>query len=132
MSPSSATGAVSGTSTGLTGPSLKLKNLEMMLDNALKAYNDGNWKVFYADFSKRAEALKTEHVFKLLFGEETKAKFGKYVKRRAFLSDKSVLSGEAVVAQWDAEFEKLKNGKITCNLLFEEGKYRFVQISFAD
>lgn len=101
-----------------------------MLDNVLRAYNDGNWKVFYADFSKRAEALTTEQVFKLLFGEETKAKFGKFLKRRALLSDKSVLTGEAVVAHWDAEFEKVKNAKIICNLLFEEGKYRFVQISF--
>lgn len=128
----SAAGAASGTATSQASLSLDLKVLEAMLDNALKGYNEGNWKVFYADFSKRAPALTTEHVFKLLFGEETKAKFGKYVKRRAFLSDQSVLTGEAVVAQWDAEFDKCKNGKIICNLLYEEGKYRFIQISFVN
>ena len=81
-------------------PTLELKTLETMLDNALKAYNDGNWKAFYADFAKKVEKLISEQVFKMLYGDETRAKLGKFVKRLSFLKEQSVLTGEVLVAQW--------------------------------
>lgn len=110
-------------------PTIELKSLESMVDNALKAYNEGNFKAFYADFAKKTEKITTEQVFKMLYGDETKAKLGKFVKRLNFLKDQSVLSGEMLVGQWEAEFEKKKNAKLLCSLLLEEGKHRFLQIS---
>ncbi|HMP02312.1 MAG TPA: hypothetical protein PKC45_07410 [Gemmatales bacterium] len=111
-------------------PSLDLKALEGMLDPALKAYNDGAFKPFFTDFAKKAERITTEAVFQMLYGEETKGKFGKFVKRLELIKDKSVLEGEVLLAQWWVEFEKIKKARLICNLTHEEGKYRFLSIAF--
>jgi hypothetical protein len=105
-----------------------LKTLEKSVDKALKAYNDGDHKNFWAEFSKTVDALKTKEIFDVLYTNGYKATYGKLVKRGELIKDRSELTGETGLARYKAEFEKDKKVQIDINWVKEGNEIKFQQI----
>jgi hypothetical protein len=67
--------------------------LEASVDKALKAYNAGDWKAFFADYAQAMSALANEQTFKALYESAAKPQFGNYVSR-TLVAGESVTTGE--------------------------------------
>src|SRR5260221_6359100 len=100
---------------------IDVKALEKSVDNALKAYNDDDYKMFWAEFSKTVDALKTKETYDALYTNGSKKMFGKLVKRGDMIKDKSVLTGEIGLVRYMAEFDKDKKVEISINWV-KDGK----------
>jgi hypothetical protein len=107
---------------------IDVKALENSLARALKAYNDGDHKKFWAEFSSTVNALKTKETFDALYTNGYKKTYGKFVKRGDLIKDKSELKGEIGAVQYGAEFEKDKKLVIAVNWVKEGKKIKFMQI----
>lgn len=109
------------------------KKLDAKIDKALDAYNAGDAKKFWADYAKAAEGIATPETFKALYVDGFMKSHGKVKgKERKFLEKESVLTGDNLLLQYDAEFDKVKKGKISINMLKEDGEYKFIQILFRE
>ncbi|HMP02323.1 MAG TPA: hypothetical protein PKD86_15205 [Gemmatales bacterium] len=118
------------TNAGAVEDKANVKDLEAIIDAAMKAYNEADWKAFFKDYSKDMAAIASEPTFKALYGPNAAmGQFGKFVKRLELIKDQSVLEGENVLAHWHAEFAKNKKVKISVNFVKEDGKYRIQQIT---
>lgn len=115
-------------------PKADLKKLEATMDKALKAYNEGDHKKFFADYAKAMRAIATEQTFNALYKEGAMKQFGKCKEKpaRKFLEKQSALTGEAILACWQAEFEKNKKVKISANFMKEGDAYKLMQIQFEE
>lgn len=111
-------------------PKADLKKLEATMDRALKAFNEGDHKKFWAEFAKAADPLKTPEVFKALYLDGYQKTFGKYNEKstRKFLEKRSALTGETILAMWQGEFEKNKKALIAANFQKEGNDYKLIQI----
>jgi hypothetical protein len=107
---------------------IDLKAFEKSVDKALKAYNAGDHKDFWAEFSKTVDALKTKETFDLLYTNGYKTTYGKLVKRGDLMKDKSVLTGDIGLARYTAEFEKDKKVEIDINWVRDGNDIKFQQI----
>jgi hypothetical protein len=107
---------------------IDVKALEDGLDRALKAYNEGDSKKFWAEFCKAADPLKTKETFDALYTNGYKSVYGKLLKRGDLMKDKSVLEGDIGLARYTAEFEKGKKVEIDVNWVKEDKKIKFMQI----
>src|SRR5262245_4033477 len=67
--------------------------LETSVDKALKAYNAGDWKAFFADYAQAMASLANEQTFKALYESAAKPQFGNYVSR-TFIPGESVTQGD--------------------------------------
>lgn len=100
--------------------------LDKKLDNAMKGYNDGDHKKFFADFAKSVEAITTKQAFDGLYEGVYKKLYGKY-KSAKFIPEGSVLEGDFLVLYYAGEFDK-KKAKISVNFAKEDKTYKFMQI----
>jgi hypothetical protein len=107
---------------------IDLKALEKSVDKALKAYNEGDSKAFWADFSATVNALKTKEAFDAIYTNGYKKLYGDFVKRGDLVKDKSVLEGEIGLVRYKAEFDKDKKLEIDVNWIKEDKKIKFMQI----
>jgi hypothetical protein len=107
---------------------IDLKAFEKSVDNALKAYNDDDYKKFWADFSKMADALKTKKTFEALYTNGYKKLYGNHVKRGDMIKEKSSLDGDIGLVRYWAEFEKDKKLEIDINWVKEDKTVKFIQI----
>jgi hypothetical protein len=111
-----------------------VKDLEATIDAAMKAYNAGDWKAFFKDYSKDMSAIVSELSFNAMYGPTGvmgTGKYGKFVKRQELIKDQSVLEGANVLAHWHAEFAKVKKAKISVNFVKEDGKYKIQQVTLS-
>ena len=113
-------------------PKADIKKLDAMMDKALKAYNEGDHKKFFADYAKAMEAVATEQVFKHMYADRYMKAFGKWKEKseRKFLDKRSVLTGEVIVVHWLTEFEKKKKVMVSANFMKEGAGYKLMQIQF--
>lgn len=112
-----------------------VKDLETTIDGVMKAYNAGDWKAFFKDYAKDMSAIASEPTFNAMYGPTGAmgtGKYGKFVKRLELIKDQSVLEGENVLAQWRAEFAKVKKAKISVNFIKEDGKYKIQQVTLSE
>lgn len=105
------------------------KALEEMADKALKGYNDGDWKVFYADYAKSMAALATEPVFKMMYQDQAMKNLGKYESKK-LLDKETVVQGDTPLLVYEAKFEKAEKVKASFNFTKEDGKFKIMQIRF--
>jgi hypothetical protein len=109
------------------------KKLDAKIDQALDAYNAGDAKKFWADYAKSVQSIATPQAFKALYVDGFMKSHGKVkVKERKFLEKESILTGDDLLLQYEAEFDKVKKGKIAVNMVKEDGDYKFVQILFGE
>lgn len=107
------------------------KALDEKLAKALKAYNEGDYKKFFADYAKSMKDIATEQTFKALYEGNYKKLFGKYKDgSMKFVPEGSLLEGEFLILWYSAEFDKAKKVKIGVNFQKEDKDYKFVQIQF--
>jgi hypothetical protein len=107
-----------------------IKALEAKVDAALAAYNAGDAKKFYADFSKSMEAITTPQVFDMLYTQGAKKQFGNYVSRQ-LIKGESVTDGDTLLLVYSVKCEKSDKVKLSINVQKEGPDYRFVQMQFA-
>jgi hypothetical protein len=107
-----------------------LKALEAKVDAALAAYNAGDAKKFYADFSKSMEGITTPQVFDMLYAQGSKKQFGNYVSRQ-LIKGESVTDGDALLLVYAVKCEKSDKVKLSINVQKEGAEYRFVQVQFS-
>jgi hypothetical protein len=105
-----------------------IKVLEKNLDRALKAYNDGDSKNFWAELAKSVDALKTKETYDALYTIGYKPIYGKLVNRGEMIKDKSSLEGPIGLVRYLAEFEKDKKVEIDVNWAKEGKDVKFIQI----
>lgn len=103
------------------------KPFDAMVDNALKGYNDGDSKVFFADYAKIVAAIATEQTFKTMYADRYKKDYGDYVSRK-MLDKNTVLMGDFPLLVYEAEF---KNGKVKLSVNFtkEGDKFKIMQMA---
>ena len=106
-----------------------LKPLEEMADKALKAYNEGDWKGFFADYAKSMAALATEQTFKALYTDQAMKNLGKYESKK-LLDKETVLAGDFPLLVYEAKFEKAEKVKASFNFTKEDGKFKIMQVRF--
>lgn len=115
----------------LPGEPVDLKAIDAIVDKALAAFNSGDFKAFYADYSKSMSAVATEQAFKTLYVDMYMNTYGKY-QSRTLLKDQSVLIPEnpMPLAVFEGVFEKNPKVKISVNFAKEEGGLKVIQIQF--
>jgi hypothetical protein len=101
--------------------------LEKSVERALKAYNDGDHKKFWAEFATAANDQNTKANFDE-FQTNFSKQFGKFVKRGDLLKDKSSLEGEIRLGVYKAEFEKSKKLMIAVTWVKEGKEIKLVGI----
>lgn len=115
-----------------------VKSIAPIIESALVAYNDGDWKAFFKDYSSSVAAVATEQAFDGVYKGMLFTKYGKYTAdSKALLPAQSVavpVVGEEVMPSlllvFTGKFEKGtdKEGlaRISVNLMKEgEGKYDY-------
>ncbi len=107
-----------------------MKALDAKVDAALAAYNAGDAKKFYADFSKSMEGITTPQVFEMLYAQGSKKQFGNYVSRQ-LIKGESVTDGDTLLLVYATKCEKNEKVKLSINVQKEGAEYRFVQVQFA-
>ena len=106
-----------------------MKKLEAIVDNVLKAYNDEDYKKFYADYTKLLKDSLTEQFFKAVVVDGYKKKYGKYLdKTKKLYKPKSATKGDMPTLLYLAEFEKDKKAVVAFNFTTEDGAYKILQV----
>jgi hypothetical protein len=105
--------------------------IDGLVENMLKAFNDQDSKAFYVDFAKAMAAIATEQAFKTLYTDMYMAQYGKYVSRK-LVTEKSVVTDDATVGLvvYSAVFEKNEKIQISVNVMREEGNWKLMQVQF--
>ena len=106
------------------------KELEAIVENAMKGYNAGDPKVFFTDYAKSLLAVATPAMFDALYTNMAMKEFGKYVSKK-LIPGESVAQGETPLLVFEAKFEKNPRVKLSINFLQEEGKPKLMQVTIA-
>ena len=106
------------------------KALDAIVENAMKGYNAGDAKVFFADYAKSLSAIATPATFDALYTNMAMKEFGKYVSKK-LIPGESVAQGETPLLVFEAKFEKNARVKLSINFLQEEGKPKLMQVTIA-
>lgn len=115
-----------------------VEKLAPMVEKAMIAYNEGDAKAFWADFTKSMPEVTSEVVFDGLYKNNFFPKFGKYTPESKELipADSSALKeSEVLLLIYTAKFEKGDadgKAKIAVNLIKEGEEYRLMQLQIAD
>lgn len=117
------------TATAATVHAEDLKTVETKVDAALAAYNAGDAKKFFTDFSKSMEALATPQVFDALYTQGSKKLYGNYVSRE-LIKGESVTEGDQWLLVYKAKCTQSDQVKLAINVQKEGNEYRFVQLQF--
>ena len=106
------------------------KELESIVENAMKGYNAGDAKIFFADYAKSLSAVATPATFDALYTNMAMKEFGKYVSKK-LIPGESVAQGETPLLVFEAKFEKNPRVKLSINFLQEAGKPKLMQVTIA-
>ena len=117
------------TAATVTSQAEDLKALEGKVDAALAAYNAGDVKKFYTDFSKSMEAIATPQVFDALYTQGSKKLYGNYISRE-LIKGESVTEGDQLLLVYTAKCTQNDKVKLAINVQKEGEGYRFVQLQF--
>jgi hypothetical protein len=104
------------------------KPLDAMVEKAMKAYNEGDSKAFFADYAKLLAGVATPATFDVLYKNKAMPEFGKFVSRK-LVSAQSVVTGETPLLVYEAKFEKNPRVKLAVNFMQEEGKPKVMQVT---
>lgn len=112
--------------------SAELEKVDAMIDKALTAYNNKDWKTFYADWAETMSSIATEQSFNALYTGMYHNNFGQY-KSRVPIPAETVLSGDSPVGLivYTGVFEKNEKVKISVNVIREKDSWKIMQIQFA-
>lgn len=112
--------------------STELKKLDTMIDKALTAYNNKDWKAFYADWAESMSSIATEQSFNALYTGMYQNNFGHYKSRKPIPAE-TVLSCDSPVGLIVSSgvFEKNEKVKISVNVIREKDSWKIMQIQFA-
>lgn len=110
-----------------TGP------IDAMVDKAVAAYNAGDWKTFYADFTSTMAGIATEQAFDGLYKGMYGNQYGKVVKRGEPVKERCSIPTDAPVGLvvYKAEFEKVKEGFIAVNISKDGDVWKLMQVQFS-
>ncbi len=103
-----------------------MKAIDAIVSKAMKAYNDADYKKFFADYAKAMSVLATEQTFNALYKTGAMPTYGKF-KSMKFIEKVSVTKGDFLLINYEAEFEK-KKAKLQVNFMKEDGVYRIQQL----
>jgi len=103
--------------------------LETSVDKAMKAYNAGDWKAFFADYAQSMSAIATEQTFKALYESGAKPQFGNYVSR-TLIAGESSINDEAPLLVYKAKFAK-GEAKLSVNFIKEGSAMKLMQVQIA-
>jgi len=120
-----ATGAMAAEMTGTAR-----KQFDRETDTALRAYNREDARAFFTQFARRLEINTTAESFKSLYVNVYKKQFGNLVSRGDMIEDHSAFNEEAAVTCYEAEFTKVRDGRIVINWKNENGTYKIVMVEF--
>ena len=101
-------------------------DLEAKLDSAMKAYNAGEWRGFFENFSASAAPLATEAAFREVYLDKARANFGTYESREAGGAE-AKFAGKVGLLVYPARFS-LKPAKLSVNLVQESNAWKFSQV----
>jgi|GEM_PF-3220511 len=101
-------------------------NLDKMVQNAMKAFNAGDAKAFFADYSKSSSAIATPEIYKAMYEDMYKAKVGKFVSM-TFVPAESSINDDAPLLIYAGKFEK-GTGKIAVNFIKEDAGLKIIQV----
>ena len=104
------------------------KPLDAIVEKAMKGYNDGDAKVFFADYAKLLAAVATPATFDALYKNAALKEFGKFVSKK-LVAGQSVVEGETPLLVYEAKFEKNPRVKLAVNFMQEEGKPKVMQVT---
>ena len=99
-----------------------------MVDSALDAYNKGNFKAFYRDFSsERLE--RTEEIFKKIWMGDYKGQYGNLISKE-LLEGRCKFNAAYPLLKYKAKFAK--HDDVTIKVIFskENGEYKIFYIRF--
>ncbi len=103
-----------------------MKAIDAIVSKAMKAYNEGDHKKFFADYAKAMSVIANEQTFNALYKMGAMATFGKF-KSMKFIEKGSVTKGDFLLINYEGTFDK-KKGLIQVNFMKEDGKYRIQQL----
>ena len=104
------------------------KPLDAIVEKAMKGYNDGDSKVFFADYAKLLSAVAVPATFDMLYKNAAMKEFGKFVSKKLIAAE-SVVEGETPLLVYEAKFEKNPKVKLSVNFMEEEGKPKVMQVT---
>lgn len=104
------------------------KALDAIVENAMKGYNAGDAKVFFADYAKLLSAVATPAMFDALYKNAAMKEYGKY-ESKSLLAKESVVDGETPLLVFAAKFEKNPKVKLSVNFMQEDGKPKVMQVT---
>ena len=104
------------------------KPLDAIVEKAMKAYNEGDSKAFFADYAKLLETVATPATFDALYKNGAMKEHGKFVSRKLIVGE-SVVEGETPLLVFEAKFEKTPRVKLSVNFMQEEGKPKLMQVT---
>lgn len=104
----------------------QLKKLEVLVDQAMDAYNSKSWKNFFKDFTKSSAALGNEKSFTDVYVDKAQGEFGSYESRTVDES-RSVFKKTLGLLVYKAKFSK-KWGTLNVNFLQEGGEWKIQQL----
>lgn len=107
----------------------QLGTLEPILDKALAAYNKGDPKAFWADFSKQMSSITTKETFDALYVQGAKKEFGNFVSK-VIKKDECSFNADTPLLIYVGEFEKNKKVKISVNFIKDGNDLKLMQIRF--
>ncbi|MBW7876704.1 MAG: hypothetical protein H3C47_12030 [Candidatus Cloacimonetes bacterium] len=105
--------------------------VETMVSNLLKAYNDQDSGAFYKDFAESMASISTPEAFKALYTDIYMETFGAFVSKE-LNQEETVMGGENPVGLmvYKANFEKASDVKISVNLILEGSSWKLMQVQF--
>lgn len=115
---------------GLMPPEETMKVLDTKIDKLMQAYNDGDPKVFYADWATTMASICTPQIFQMMFVDGHMKTFGTY-KSRKINEVETVVSNDAPngLLVYEAEFEKNAKAKLAINLFKENETWMIQQVT---
>ena len=105
------------------------RELAVMLDKALNAYNAGDQAALFADFASTAAPPPSDRIFTELFEGFYKVEFGKIVALRLNTRETNPDPDFGMLV-YDAQCERQPLAKVSANFLRENGTLKIVQVRF--
>jgi len=110
-----------------------IKCVEPLIAKALEAYNNKDFKAFFADFTNDMKtSMAHEATYNALYGPFASA-LGKFVSKSLLTSGpqrSSITKDGPGLFNYAAEFEKKKDMLVQVNYIKEDGAYKIMQIQF--
>ncbi len=103
--------------------------LEILLDEALLAYNSGDHVKFFEYFAKEMDPITTEQYFRSVYVNGHKRQLGDFISKK-MIKEQSLLDPDFPMLVYEAVFTKNKNVIIIVNFTKEYDNYRIERIRF--